>query len=156
LSELVTFDVGSGADLPYDDGTFSRAMINHVGMNIEDKAQVFAEVRRVLQPDGRFAVYEQMRVGDGDLTFPMPWASTAETSFVETRDRYRTLLEDAGFTVEQDDDRAAEVAGTGPPAPGALTPAVLFGPGFAERIGNNVAATMEGTLAPVLMLARAT
>src|SRR5690348_10997204 len=31
LSELVTFDVGSGTDLPYDDGTFSRAMINHVG-----------------------------------------------------------------------------------------------------------------------------
>ena len=156
LSELVTFDVGSGTDLPYDDGAFARAMLNHVGMNIEDKAQVFAEVRRVLQPDGRFAVYEQMRVGDGDLTFPLPWASTAETSFVETRDRYRTLLEDAGFTVEQDDDRAAAVAAAGPPASGALTPAVIFGPGFAERIGNNVAATMEGTLAPVLMLARAT
>jgi hypothetical protein len=32
---------------------------------------------------------------------------------------------------------------------------VLFGPGFAERIGNNIAATMNGILAPVLMVARA-
>ena len=31
-----------------------------------EKDLVFGEVRRVLEPGGRFAGYEQMRVGDGD------------------------------------------------------------------------------------------
>jgi MPBQ/MSBQ methyltransferase len=151
----VTFDLGSATEMPYDDGTFTRAMLIHVGMNIVDKASVFAEVRRVLEPDGLFAVYEQMRVGDGDLTYPLPWAEDESSSFVETREHYRELLDAAGFTIDSDDDRTAAVAAAGPPAPGALTPGDLFGPGFAERIGNNVAATMAGTLAPILIVARA-
>jgi hypothetical protein len=32
----------------------------------------------------------------------------------------------------------------------------VFGPRFGERIGNNIAATRAGLLAPVLILARAT
>jgi SAM-dependent methyltransferase len=155
LSDRVTFDVGSATELPYDGASFDRAMLNHVGMNIEPKGRVFAEVRRVLRPDGVFAVYEQMRVGDGDLTYPLPWADDETSSFVETRERYRELLEAAGFRVETDEDRTAAVAAAGPPAPGALTPGALFGPGFEERIGNNIAATMAGILSPVLMTARA-
>jgi MPBQ/MSBQ methyltransferase len=153
LSDRVTFDLGSATDMPYDDGAFDRAMLVHVGMNIEAKDRVFAEVRRVLTPDGRFAVYEQMRVGDGELMYPMPWAEDDSSSFVETRTRYAELLQAAGFHIESDEDRTAAVAG--PPAPGSLTPGALFGPGFAERIGNNIAATMNGILAPVLMVARA-
>jgi len=153
LTDRVTFDVGSATDMPYDDGAFDRAMMNHVGMNIEAKDRVFAEVRRVLAPGGSFAVYEQMRVGDGALTYPLPWAEDESSSFVETRERYAELLTAAGFRVELDEDRTAEAAG--PPAPGALTPAPVFGAGFVERIGNNIAATMAGILAPVLMVARA-
>lgn len=155
LADQVTHDLGSATDLPYDDGTFSRAMMNHVGMNIADKAGVFAEVRRVLEPGGRFAVYEQMRVGEGELTYPLPWADDEASSFVETRDRYAELLEDAGFVVEHEEDRTAANAAAGPPARGALDPGTLFGPGFAERLGNNIAAAMTGTLGAVLMVARA-
>jgi short subunit dehydrogenase-like uncharacterized protein len=55
--------------------------------------------------------------------------------------------------VELDEDRTAAVAR--PPEPGALTPAAVFGAGFVERIGNNIAATMAGTLGAVLLVARA-
>ncbi len=154
LGDLVTFDVGSATAMPYDDGSFNRAMLNHVGMNIAAKDRVFAEVRRVLEPDGVFAVYEQMRVGDGDLAFPMPWAEDETSSFVETRERYAELLRAAGFRIEADEDRTAAVAAAGPPAAGALTPGDLFGPEFAERIGNNLAATFAGTLGAVLIVAR--
>jgi SAM-dependent methyltransferase len=154
LTDRVSFDVGSATEMPYDDGTFDRAMLNHVGMNIAAKDRVFAEARRVLAPEGRFAVYEQMRVGDGDLTYPLPWADDESSSFVEARERYAELLTAAGFAVEHDEDRTAAAAG--PPAPGALTPAPVFGEGFVERIGNNVAATMNGILAPILIVARAT
>jgi SAM-dependent methyltransferase len=153
LTDQVTFDVGSATEMPYDDGAFDRAMLNHVGMNIAAKDRVFAEVRRVIEPDGLFAVYEQMRVGDGALTYPLPWAEDESSSFVETRQRYAELLDAAGFRVEVDEDRSAEAAG--PPAPGALTPAPVFGAGFVERIGNNIAAAMAGILAPVLIVARA-
>jgi MPBQ/MSBQ methyltransferase len=155
LSAQVTFDVGSATDLPYDEGSFNRAMLIHAGMNIPDKAQMFAEVRRVLEPGGRFAVYEQMRIGDGQLAYPLPWADDETSSFVETRQSYSELLHGAGFRVEHDEDRTAANGGAGLPAPGALGPGDLFGPGFAERIGNNIAAAMEGKLAAVLMVAHA-
>jgi len=155
LTDRVTFELGSATAMPYDDGTFTRAMLIHVGMNIAEKDVVFAEVHRVLEPGGRFAVYEQMRVGDGDLTYPMPWAEEASSSFVETRERYRELLAAAGFRIESEEDRTAPVAALGRPPAGALTPGALFGEGFAARIGNNVAATMAGMLAPILIVGRA-
>jgi SAM-dependent methyltransferase len=155
LDATARFDLGSATDLPYDDGSFQRAMLNHAGMNIPDKAGVFAEARRVLEPGGLFAVYEQMRIGDGPLAYPLPWAEDETSSFVETRQRYAELLTGAGFHVEHEDDRTAANAAGGPPPPGALGPGDLFGPGFGERIGNNIAAAMEGKLAAVLMVARA-
>ena len=153
LSDRVTFDVGSATDMPYDDGAFDRAMLVHVGMNIEAKDRVFAEVRRVLEPDGLFAVYEQMRVGDGELTYPMPWAEDDSSSFVETRDAVRRAV--AGRGVPHRIRRGPHRRGRRSPAPGIVDPGALFGPGFAERIGNNIAATMNGILAPVLLVARA-
>jgi MPBQ/MSBQ methyltransferase len=153
LTERVTFDVGSATELPYDDATFERALFNHVGMNIPAKDRVFVEVRRVLERGGRFAVFEQMRVGDGDLRYPLPWAVDETSSFVETRDRYRELLVAAGFRIEVDEDRTTEIAALGPPPANALTPGDLFGANFGELIGNNIAATMAGLLAPVLMVA---
>jgi hypothetical protein len=112
-------------------------------------------VRRVLEPDGLFAVYEQMRIGDGDLTYPLPWADDERSSFVATRQEYAALLNGAGFVVERDEDRAPALAAAGPPPPGSLSPADLVGAGFAERMGNNITATLSGVLAPVLMVARA-
>ncbi len=156
MTPMVEVETGSASDLPFDDASFDRAMMNHVGMNLADKATVFGEVRRVLVPDGLFAVYEQMRLGPGELEYPMPWADDESSSFVETREDYAEMLASAGFAVELDEDRTAANAAAGPPAAGGLTPAAVFGPGFAERIGNNVAAAMAGTLGAVLMVARAT
>ena len=36
-----------------------------------------------------------------------------------------------------------------------MTNAVVFGPGFMERIGNNIAATKAGLLAAAVIVARA-
>jgi SAM-dependent methyltransferase len=153
LADVVSFDVGSATSLPYGDATFARAMLVHVGMNIPDKAAVFAEVRRVLEPAGRFAVFDQMRVAEGALTFPVPWADDERSSFVEGRGAYAELLTAAGFSIERDEDCLGVVAGPGPST--GLTPADLFGDGFTERMGNNIAATMNGLLRPVLMVAHA-
>jgi SAM-dependent methyltransferase len=152
LSSVTEFLVGSGADTGLPDASFDRASLIHVGMNIPDKAAVFAEVHRVLATGGIFGVYEQMRVGPGDLTYPLPWAADERSSFVSGPDEYIRDLTATGFTVVRQENRLAAMAGGGPPAPG-LDQAAVFGPVFAERIGNNLAAARAGLLAPILLLA---
>ena len=104
LADRVRFVEGSALALPFEAGRFDLATMNHVGMNLADKPTVFAEVRRVLRPGGRFVVYDLMRTGDAPLPMPMPWADTEATSFVETPARYRELLAAAGFTVARERD----------------------------------------------------
>ncbi len=64
----------------------------HVGMNVADKAAVFAQVRRVLASGGKFGIYDVMRVGPGEVVYPLPWAATSATSLVAEPAHYRQLL----------------------------------------------------------------
>ncbi|HSK42074.1 MAG TPA: methyltransferase domain-containing protein [Arenibaculum sp.] len=163
LGDRVTFRQASALALPFADGTFDGVTLIHVGMNIEDKATLFGEVRRVSRPGSRFAVYDVVRAGDGDIPYPMPWAATAGTSFVEPPRVYRELLAAAGFEIESERDRREPVIRLGremrenaarhgaPP----LGLHILMGPAAAQRLGN-VMRTLEcGTIAPVAFIARA-
>jgi ubiquinone/menaquinone biosynthesis C-methylase UbiE len=163
LGDLVSFRQGSALDLPFGAGAFDAATLIHVGMNIADKARLFHNVRRVLKPGGPFAVYEVMRVADGDLPYPMPWAQSGETSFVETPETYRRLLNDAGFAIEREENRrefvlklAAEMrekaAAHG--APTTLGIPILMGPAWRERLTNVMTTLERGTIAPVQMIVR--
>ena len=75
LDRRVAYRQASAFDLPFEAGTFDGAYMMHVGMNIEDKPRLFAEVRRVIKPAGVFAIYDIMRTGDGELSFPLHWAA---------------------------------------------------------------------------------
>ena len=152
LEDRARFLATPGESLPLEDDTFDRAVMVHVGMNLPDKQAVFAEVHRVLERGGAFGLYEQMRTADGELTYPLPWAEDARSSFVETAEQYAAALVSAGFTVEEVEDRTASTLG--PPADGPLSPAAVFGPVFVERVGNNVRATRGGLLGAVVVLAR--
>ncbi len=153
MGDRVSFVTTAGESLPFDDGTFDGAFMVHVATNIPDKQAVFTEVHRVLQPGARFALFEQVRTADGELRYPLPWADDERSSFVEDLAAYTTALEGAGFRVEEVEDRTTSTLG---PAPtGGLSPALVFGPAFVERVGNNVAATHAGTLGAILIVARA-
>ena len=162
LSDLVAFRQGSALDLPFGAGTFDAATLIHVGMNIKDKAKLFGQVRRVLKPGALFCVYEVMHAGEGDLPYPMPWALTTETSFVETPETYRRLLSAAGFKVETEENRRtfvldqaremrAKIEKDGMPA---LNQHALLGPTARERLGNVMTALERGAIAPIEMIAR--
>jgi SAM-dependent methyltransferase len=154
LSDLVEFRVGTGERLGFAAGSFDRAMMVHVGMNIPDKAAVFAEIRRVLQPGGTFGLFEQMLTSEAELVYPLPWAEDRRSSFLVSPDEYARDLRAAGFTIDRTEDRTAATARIDGP-PSQLSPAAVFGPPFMERIANNIAATRAGALAPVLMIATA-
>ena len=56
-------------------------------------------MRQALKPRGVFGVYDVMREGEGALAYPVPWAASSETSFVESSATYARLLAAAGFEV---------------------------------------------------------
>ena len=163
LADRATFQQASALALPFKDSTFDAATLIHVGMNIEDKAKAFSEVRRVLKPTARFAVYEVMRTASGEIPYPMPWAATPATSFVRTPDDYRRMLSQAGFKLESEVSRRdlalklwqemrRKVAEHGPSKLGLH---VLMGEAAKERLGNVISTLERGTIAPIEMVARA-
>ena len=98
LSERVRFQLASGTELPFEDGRFDAATLMHVGMNIEDKRTLLFEMARVTRPGGRVLVYDLMRIDEGELAFPMPWASYARFSFVDREAVYLDAAAAAGLT----------------------------------------------------------
>lgn len=153
MADKARFVASPGESLPFEDQSFDAAVMIHVGMNIPTKDAVFSEIHRVLAPGGRFALYEQMSAGDGDLAYPLPWAQDGRTSFLESIEDYRRHLETAGFAVDEVEDRTDVLLGPRPPA--SLSPADVFGAAFAEAAGNWMAATRSGVIRSVLVLASA-
>jgi SAM-dependent methyltransferase len=163
LDGMVEFRQGSALKMPFEEGSFDRAYMIHVGMNIADKAGIFREVRRVLKAGGLFTVFDILRVGDGAMRYPVPWASGEETSFVGTAKDYRDALKKAGLKIEEERGRGpfsiafservvARMAQGGPPALGLH---LLMGEKAPTMAGNMLAMMKEGILEPVEMYARA-
>jgi len=163
LEDRVTLHQGSALDLPFEDATFDAAYMMHVGMNIPDKARLFSQVARTLKPGGSFGVYDVMKIGEGNLTFPVPWASETETSALAALEDYKTALEAAGLSVVAERNRRdfaleffaqlqAKTAAAGGLPP--LGPHVLMGETRAEKIKNMVDNISAGRIAPVEVIAR--
>lgn len=163
LDGVVDFRQGSALQLPFERHTFDRAYMIHVGMNIADKVAIFQEVRRVLKPAGLFTIFDIMRIGDGPIRYPVPWALSEETSYVATAKDYRDALQNAGFRIAQERGRGpfaiefterlmARMAQSGPPALGLH---LLMGEKAPVMAGNMLAMMKEGILEPVELSARA-
>lgn len=162
LDHSVEFVQASALALPFKPETFDRAYMIHVGMNIADKAGVFREVWRVLKRGGVFAIFDFVRTGDGPITYPVPWASSEETSFVVSKESYRDALEKAGLHVERERARTAfaiefteraiaRAAQNGQPA---LALHILMGASAPLMIKNVLAMMKQGVLEPVEFFAQ--
>jgi len=163
LADRVDLSQGSALAMPFESARFDATIMLHVGMNIADKARLFAEVARVLRPGGTFGVYDIMRLNDDPLVYPVPWAAVPETSALGTPQDYRTALADSGFEVTRERDRrgfAAEFfaalrkrteAAGGPPPLGLH---IQLGETAPTKIRNMVDNVAAGRISPVEMIAR--
>jgi sarcosine/dimethylglycine N-methyltransferase len=148
--KLVSFETGSALELPFDDGHFHVALLQHVAMNIADRARLYREIRRVLKLSGRFAIFDIV-LNSGDPHYPVPWARTPATSFVLTAAATREAIEPGGFRTLawQDDTEAAnawfaQLRASGPPPSPNL--GVVMGPDFMQLAANLGRNLIEGRL----------
>jgi SAM-dependent methyltransferase len=162
LGERVDFQAVDASRLPFVDGAFNRATLLHVGMNIRDKPALFREVARALRQEGLFVAYDVMRVGPGELSYPLAWANDPSTSFVESPESYRAALLEAGFELLSETNRQAlalemfralaerfQSAGLPP-----LGLHVLMGETAREKVKNMIRALEGGVVAPVELICR--
>lgn len=126
-TDQVEFRVGDIAQLDLAPGSVDHVLTQHVAMNIADRSGLYTEMRRVLRTGGRFAVFDVIDGGGGDLLMPVPWATAPGQSHLVTRGEQRRLLEEAGFRIDVWEDPTDEMVAilramlAGPP-PGAEPP----------------------------------
>jgi len=144
LAHKVDIRQGSALNLPLEDRSVDVAWMQHVAMNIEDKAGLLKELGRVLRPEGKLALYEVFAGPQPAVHFPVPWASGPELSYLVAPEDAQELLQTAGFRIEVWNDVTQEstirfrgalekAMKHGRPL---LSPGILMGPEFPVKAGN--------------------
>ena len=157
LTDRTSFRVGSALSLEIEPGSFDAVTLLHVGMNIEDKAALMAELAGAVRAGGQVAVYDVMRVGDGDITYPVPWAGEAASSFVARPEDYVAAMRSAGLEPGEPVGRGPLVAAfvqATQESPPPVNLQALVGPDFPVYFGNLVQAIQGGVVAPMQIIAR--
>lgn len=139
-SDRISFEVADALDLPFADATFDVVLLQHVAMNIDDRAGLYRGIRRVLAVGGRLAIFDIV-TNSGDPHYPLPWARTPASSFLLTAGGTLGAIERAGFKqrVRRNDTEAAKawilkMRESGPPPAPNL--GVVMGPAFADYAAN--------------------
>ncbi len=163
LGERVAFQQGDATNLPFADDQFDAAMTIHVAMNIAAKGKVYEQARRVVKPDGIFAVYDVLQGEGGDVLYPAPWARDPSISHLATPEEMKSLLADAGFKVLNVHDSTDEsqswfeammtrIAQSGPPP---VTFQIFLGGDFPEMVHNLVRNLTERRIRTVSYICKA-
>jgi len=105
LDSKTSFIQGDATSLPFDDNTFDVIWTQHVQMNIPNKEKFYSEISRVLKSGGHFLYYEILKKGDGEVNYPVPWASTSEISFLFKETEMDNFLTKFGLIKKQSNDQ---------------------------------------------------
>jgi SAM-dependent methyltransferase len=158
LNQRVRLQVDDAASLPHEQDTFDAVYMMHVGMNIADKQSLAGELYRVVRPGGKVGIYDVMQVGEGELQFPVPWASGPDGSSVSPMEEYRSNLEHAGFDIVAERNRRefaleffaelqAKVASAEGPPPLGLH--ILMGEEAPVKVRNMIENISRNLVAPI-------
>jgi ubiquinone/menaquinone biosynthesis C-methylase UbiE len=105
LDSKTSFVQGDATSLPFDDNTFDVVWTQHVQMNIPGKENLYSEISRVLKTGGHFLYYDILKKEEGEINYPMPWATTPDMSFLFKETDMDSFLTQFGLTKEQSNDQ---------------------------------------------------
>jgi SAM-dependent methyltransferase len=147
-TESVWFEAGSALELPVEDASFDVALLQHVAMNIADRASLYQEIARVLNSGGKFATFDVVSLS-GDPIYPLPWARNPSSSFLLSSDETCAAVEHAGFRLLARRDGTdvaknwfAELQANHSRSP--LNLALIMGPDMRELASNLARNVLEG------------
>lgn len=154
LQEQTTFIQANATSLPFNASSFDAVWTQHVQMNIEDKTAFYGEINRVLKKNGSFIYYDIFKKGETPITFPVPWASSAEISFLSAPTVMQSLLKGYQFkeieTLDETENGIAfftklldKINTQGPPKLGLN---VLMGPSTKTKITNLLNGLKDGNI----------
>ena len=106
LDERIEFRQVEAGPLPFDDDFFAVVYSSGALIHVEDKAGMFGEVFRVLEPGGVFTCYDWMK-GDEPYSEDMHYWFEMEglTFAMETLEAHGRILQNTGFmNIELEDD----------------------------------------------------
>jgi sarcosine/dimethylglycine N-methyltransferase len=158
LGDRITVIPGDVTALPIPNASVEAVISQHVQMNVEDKAGLYAEARRVLTGHGRLGIWDVTAGDPGTLDYPLPWANRPAHSHLVSPDRLRETIEGSGFTIEHWNDLTESAAGvmetvlSAPPAPLGLH---TFVEDFATKARNLMRGLSRGTLRVIQAVAAA-
>ena len=150
LTELVNlqgqcqFIVGDATQLPFPDESFDMVWTEHASMNIQDKQRLYAEVARILKPQGKFVFHDVFSVDPGQIKFPLPWADSPEISFLISLSQLKKHLSEADFKLSQlkgvdaSPLATASANGTSNNADHPLNLGLLMGANYTDKVRNHM------------------
>jgi ubiquinone/menaquinone biosynthesis C-methylase UbiE len=135
LSDRVKHRVGDALRLDVEPGAFDVVWTQNSGMNIADKARLYAGFAQALKPGGLLVTGEPMAGPVQPIVFPVMWAREPAASFLRTPDEMRSAMEEAGFRVRAWDDVSHEFAGpSAKAAPPHFAPRLIMGDALDEIV----------------------
>ena len=144
LAGKVTYRQGDALALPFADASFDVVWSQNVVMNIADRDRLYAGIRRVLKPGGRYAFSDVVAGAGGAPHFPVPWAREPSLSFLLTGEETHAKLEAAGFEVLAFEDQTAGAIAQAKQraalneSPPVLGLHILIGPEFKTVVKNQL------------------
>ena len=161
LSRNTEFHQGNALELPFEDNSFDVVWCQNVTMNIANKAELLAQIHRVLKPGGKFTYTEYVSGRGGQPVYPVPWAHDPSYSFIVTPEEMRDMVEESGFRVLEWTDftvtnlewarDAIERAKARPPNP--LGTQTILCEDLKDRQRNNMRNMSENRLIYILVVA---
>lgn len=148
LDGRINVHQGSALDLPFPDAAFDVVWMQNVGMNIADKGRLYAEIRRVLKPGGRYA-FQEMAAGKAPTTyFPLPWATDPGDNFLVPAVEMQSILGASGLVVELFEDTSdahlSRTTANATPAPSGQLGLGVFVDNLAQKAANARRSLEEG------------
>ncbi len=95
---------GNALALPFPDQYFETVVMQHCLLNLPEPETALRECRRVLKPNGQLILHEVLQGPGGIPYYPVPWAASAEQSFLVDQTTLCGWLNNGGFNTSRIDD----------------------------------------------------